>query len=162
MSPILAEFFSLSNGEFLHWMLAVALTLLVLDVFINTELMSWAALVIFAAWGTWEIGLPLQWSVLVFLGFLTLGFALYFTLWNRCVRPLFMHSLNRRAPKESVTADIGGRGTLVGEGEQLCVRCGDRLYPLSPSCTAGLRAGDTVRITAMDGATAVVEYTKEK
>lgn len=162
MSPILAEFFSLSNGEFLHWMLAVALTLLVLDVFINTELMSWAALVIFAAWGTWEIGLPLQWSVLVFLGFLTLGFALYFTLWNRCVRPLFMHSLNSRAPKESVTADIGGRGTLVGEGEQLCVRCGDRLYPLSPSCAAGLRAGDTVRITAMDGATAVVEYTKEK
>ena len=156
MTPLLADFFSLSNGEFLHWMLAVALTLLVLDVFINTELMSWAALVIFAAWGTWEIGLPLQWSVLVFLGFLTLGFALYFTLWNRCVRPLFMHTLNRRAPKESVTADVGVRGTIVGEGEQLCVRCQDRLYPLTPDGTAGLHAGDSVRITALEGAVAKV------
>lgn len=156
MVPLLADFFSLSNGEFLHWMLAVALTLLVLDVFANTELLSWTSLVIFAAWGTWEIGLPLQWSVLVFLGFLTLGFALYFTLWNRCVRPLFMHALNRRAPKESVSADIGAHGTIVGEGEQLCVRCQDRLYPLVPSCSVGLRAGDAVRITAMDGASAVV------
>lgn len=157
MTPFLADFFSLSNGEFLHWMLAVALTLLVLDVFINTELMSWAALVIFAAWGTWEIGLPLQWSLLVFLGFLTLGFALYFSLWDRCVRPLFMHALNHRAPKESVAADIGACGTIVGEGEQLCVRCQDRLYPLSPACHGTLKAGDTVRIAAMDGATAIVE-----
>lgn len=157
MSPLLADFFSLSNGEFLHWMLAVALTLLVLDVFVNTELLSWVSLVIFAAWGTWEIGLPLQWSALVFLGFLTLGFALYFTLWNRCVRPLFMHSLNRRAPKESVAADIGARGTIVGEGEQLCVRCQDRLYPLAPACAAGLHAGDSVRITALEGAVAKVE-----
>lgn len=157
MAPLLADFFSLSNGEFLHWMLAVALTLLVLDVFVNTELLSWVSLVIFAAWGTWEIGLPLQWSLLVFLGFLTLGFALYFSLWNRCVRPLFMHALNRRAPKESVMADIGVRGTIVGEGEQLCVRCQDRLYPISPSCAAGLQAGDGVRIMALEGAVAKVE-----
>lgn len=153
----LADFFSLSNGEFLHWMLAVALTLLVLDVFVNTELLSWTSLVIFAAWGTWEIGLPLQWSLLVFLGFLTLGFALYFTLWNRGVRPLFMVWLNRNAPKESVSADIGARGIIVGEGEQLCVRCQDRLYPLAPTGAHGLKAGDAVRITALEGAVAVVE-----
>lgn len=153
----LADFFSLNNGEFLHWMLAVALTLLVLDVFVNTELLSWVSLVIFALWGTWLVGLPLQWSVLVFLGFLAVGFGLYYTLWNRAVRPLFMHALNQRAPKESVEADVGARGTLVGEGEQLCVRCQDRLYPLDPACTEGLRPGAAVRITAIEGAVATVE-----
>lgn len=154
---LLAEFFSLSNGEFLHWMLAVALTLLVLDVFANTELLSWASLVIFAAWGTWEIGLPLQWSVLVFLGFLAVGFGLYYTLWNRAVRPIFMHALNQHAPKESVEADVGARGTIVGEGEQRCVRCQDRLYPLDPACADTVKAGDAVRITAIEGAVARVE-----
>lgn len=157
MFPFLADFFSLSNGEFLHWMLAVALTLLVLDVFVNTELMSWSALVIFAAWGTWEIGLPLQWSLLVFLCFLALGFAIYFTLWNRGVRPLFMACLTRRAPKEATEQEIGGSGTIVGEGENLCVRREDRLYPVAESCRAGLKPGDAVRITSMDGACARVE-----
>lgn len=154
---LLADFFSLSNGEFLHWMLAVALTLLVLDVFVNTELMSWVALFIFAGWGTWQVSLPIQWSVLVFLGFLAAGFAFYFTLWNRCVRPLFMYALNQRAPRESVAADVGAHGTLVGEGENFCVRCQDRLYPVDPACVAGLQPGDAVRIAAIDGAVAKVE-----
>lgn len=138
-------------------MLAVALTLLVLDVFVNTELMSWAALVIFASWGTWELGLPLQWAVLVFLCFLMLGFAVYFTLWNRGVRPLFMACLNRHAPKESTLQEVGCTGIVVGEGETLCVRREDRLYPVAEACRSGLKAGDAVRIIAMEGACARVE-----
>lgn len=157
MAPLLADFFCLSNGEFLHWMLAVALTLLVLDVFVNTELLSWAALIIFAAWGTWEVGLPLQWSLLVFLGFLMLGFALYLTLWNRCVRPLFMAWLTRHAPREAYAQEVGCTGTVVGQGEQLCVRREDRLFAIAESSRHGLQEGDRVRITAMDGASVQVE-----
>lgn len=157
MSASLALLLAWSNGEFLHWMLAVALTLLVLDIFVNTELMSWASLVIFAAWGTWELGLPLQWSALVFLGFLLLGFALYFALWNRCVRPLFMTWLTRKAPQESSAQEVGGIGTIVGQGAQLCVRREDRLFSVAEPCREGLHEGDRVRITAMDGAAVRVE-----
>lgn len=157
MFPLLADFFSPGSGEFLHWMLAVALTLLVLDVFVNTEMLSWASLVIFAAWGTWELGLPLQWSLLVFLGFLLLGFALYLTLWNRCVRPLFMAWLTRHAPREAYAQEVGGVGTVVGQGEQLCVRREDRLFAVAEASREGLKEGDRVRITAMEGACVRVE-----
>ncbi len=147
----------MNHGEFIHWMLAVALTLLVLDVFFNTELLSWLALFVFAAWGTWLCGLPLQWSLLVFLAFLSLGIALYYALWNRCVRPLFMGWLNRYAPQESRVTEAGGIGTVVGQGEQLCVRREDRLYAIAEESRPGLSSGDRVRILSLDGALARVE-----
>jgi len=41
MFPILAEtFLGIDHGTFLHIMLAVAITLLVLDIFVCTELLS--------------------------------------------------------------------------------------------------------------------------
>lgn len=153
----LASFFSLSNGEFLHWMVAVALTLLVLDVFMNTEVMSWIALMIFAAWGTWALGAPIQWSVLIFIGFIALGLTFYIVLWNRGVRLIFMYWLTRNAPKESIKQDVGGTGTIVGDCSHLCVRCEDHIYPVAEQCRLGLNEGDAVRIVDMDGACARVE-----
>ena len=38
MTPLLADFLWVSDGVFLHWMLAISITLLVLDVFFfNTD-----------------------------------------------------------------------------------------------------------------------------
>ncbi|MGN0836191.1 MAG: NfeD family protein [Akkermansia sp.] len=145
------------TGSFLHWMLAIGITLLLLDVFFNTELLSWLALVIFAAWGTWLAGLPLQWSVLVFCGFLALAVGLYFTMWNQLVRPFVMRVLLRSSPRESIEALSGRQGCIIGSGEQLCVRIGDQIFPLAESCRAGLAAGDTVRVLGMEGAAALVE-----
>ena len=42
----LADFFGVSDGTFLHWMLAISLTLLVLDVFCNTEVLSWLSMLV--------------------------------------------------------------------------------------------------------------------
>lgn len=158
MTPFLADFFGLSNGAFLHGMLAVALTLLVLDVVVNTEIMSWIALAVFATWGTAVCDLPLQWSVLVFLAFVALGCAVYYTLWNWVVRRGLVRLLTRFSPPDGIReAETGGTGTVIGQGEQLCVRREDRVYPIAASCRSGLQAGDAVRITGMDGATALVE-----
>lgn len=154
----LADFFGLSNGAFLHGMAAVALTLLVLDVLVNTEILSWAALLVFAAWGTCVCDLPLQWSVLVFLAFLALGCAVYYTLWNYLVRRGIVRLLTRFSPPDGIqSAETGHIGTVVGEGENLCVRREDRLYVIAESCRCGLQPGDRVCITAMEGAAAVVK-----
>lgn len=152
-------FFSelLNSGTFLHWMLAVGITLLVLDVFFSTELLSWLALVIFAAWGTWLVGLPLQWSVLVFCAFLALAAGLYFAMWNQLVRPFVMRVMLRHSPRESIETLSGRHGCIIGSDGHLCVRIDDQIFPLAESCRAGLAAGDKVRLRGMEGATALVE-----
>lgn len=40
----------------LQWAPAIAITLLVLDLFFNTELISWLAFICMAAWGTYLTG----------------------------------------------------------------------------------------------------------
>lgn len=149
-------FLGIDHGTFLHIMLAVAITLLVLDIFVCTELLSWGALLLFAAWGTWLVGAPWQWSVLVFIGFLVLVCVLYYTLWVQCVRRVVMDLVLRRAPRESTEQAAGKTATVLGEGENLCIRWEDHIIPIEENDRDALSAGDKVVIEAIRGGLAHV------
>ena len=140
----LADFFGVSNGTFLHWMLAVSLTLLVLDVFCNTEFLSWVSMLVFSLWATMQFDLPIQWSVLVYVLVLIACAVFYYTLWTHCVRRLVMDCILRRAPREAQDNLAGTPGRIVGEGDNLSVKYGDQYLPVSN--LAGLAAGDAVII----------------
>ena len=159
MAPMLifADFFGVSNGTFLHWMLAISLTLLVLDIFCNTEVLSWLSMLVFALWGTMQFDLPVQWSVLVYILILIVCATLYYTLWTHCVRKLVMDCIMRHAPKEAQEGLAGTTGRIVGEGDGLCVKYGDQFLPVAESCRPGLSAGDTVEITSVENGFARVK-----
>lgn len=146
---ILADFFGVSHAVFLHWMLAISLTLLVLDVFCNTEFLSWVSMLVFALWGTMQLELPVQWLVLVYVVILILCAVFYYTLWTHCVRRLVMEVILRRAPAEAQECLAGTRGRIVGEGENLCVKYGDQYLPVAADCRTNLTAGTAVVITAV-------------
>lgn len=153
----LAEtFLGIDHGTFLHIMLAVAITLLVLDIFVCTELLSWVSLLLFAAWGTWLVGAPWQWSVLVFIGFLALVCVLYYTLWVQCVRRVVMDLVLRNAPREATEQVAGKTAIVLGEGENLCIRWDDHIIPIEADDRTGLAAGDKVVIEAVRGGLAHV------
>lgn len=153
----LAEtFLGIDHGTFLHIMLAVAITLLVLDIFVCTELLSWVSLLLFAAWGTWLVGAPWQWSVLVFVGFLALVCVLYYTLWVQCVRRVVMDLVLRNSPRESTEQVVGKSATVLGEGENLCIRWEDHIIPIEEDDRSDLSAGDKVVIEAVRGGLAHV------
>lgn len=152
----LADFFGVSNGTFLHWMLAISLTLLVLDVFCNTEFLSWISMLVFSLWGTMQFELPVQWSVLVYIVILIICAVFYYTLWTHCVRRLVMDVIMRKAPKEAQENLAGTRGRIVGEGDSLSVKYGDQFLPVQAECQAGLQAGDEVLITGVSSGYAVV------
>ena len=153
---IAETFLGIDHGTFLHIMLAVAITLLVLDIFVCTELLSWVSLLLFAAWGTWLVGAPWQWSVLVFIGFLALVCVLYYTLWVQCVRRVVMDLMLRNSPRESTEQVVGKTATVLGEGENLCIRWDDHIIPIEEGDRAGLVAGDKVVISAIRGGLAQV------
>lgn len=160
MDPVLflADFFGVSNGTFLHWMLAISLTLLVLDVFCNTEFLSWISMLVFSLWGTMQFELPVQWSVLVYIVILIICAVFYYTLWTHCVRRLVMDVIMRKAPKEAQENLAGTRGRIVGEGDSLSVKYGDQFLPVQIECRAGLQAGDEVLITEVRSGYAVVKH----
>ena len=158
---LLADFFGVSNGVFLHWMLAISLTLLVLDVFCNTEVLSWISLLVFALWGTMQFDLPVQWMVLVFILILILCAVLYYTIWTHGVRRLVMDVIMRKAPKEAQESLAGTRGRILGEDDSLCIKFGDQILPVSAGSRDGLAAGDEVEIVALTNGFAEVRRLTE-
>jgi membrane protein implicated in regulation of membrane protease activity len=157
LALLLADFFGISNGTFLHWMLAISLTLLVLDVFCNTEVLSWISMLVFSLWATMQFDLPVQWMVLVYVLVLILCAVLYYTLWTHCVRRLVMDGVMRNAPREAQENLAGTAGRIVGEGDSLSVKYGDQYLPLADSCRAAFSAGDEVTITAVKDGQATVQ-----
>lgn len=153
----LADFFGVSNGTFLHWMLAVSLTLLVLDVFCNTEFLSWISMLVFALWGTMQFDLPVQWLVLVYIVILIISAVLYYTIWTHCVRRLVMDVILRKAPKEAQENLAGIRGRIVGEADGLSIKYGDQFLPVAESCRSKVAAGDAVVITRVQDGYACVQ-----
>lgn len=157
LALLLADFFGISNGTFLHWMLAISLTLLVLDVFCNTEVLSWISMLVFSLWATMQFDLPVQWLVLVYVLVLILCAVLYYTLWTHCVRRLVMDGVMRNAPREAQENLAGTAGRIVGEGDSLSVKYGDQYLPLAESCRSAFSAGDEVTITAVKDGQATVQ-----
>lgn len=147
------------SADFLHWFLAVALTLLVIDIFTCTEILSYASLAIFAAWGTWMTGAPLQWSVLVFIIYAALGVAFYYLCWAKIVRPWVMKLCfgHSSLSREAAEALVGQTGTVIGEGEEMYLRVLDELWAVDESCRAGFANGDRARITAYDRGVVCIE-----
>lgn len=137
----------ISTGEFLHWFLAIAITLLVLDIFFSTEVISWVSLLFFAIWGTGLVDIPVQWSVLLFIFNLVVAFTLYYLLWARFVRGPIMKYVNAHSVDDPLSKRVGMTGTVCGSGENLTVRCGDQYWSIADASQPGLKAGDKVIIT---------------
>lgn len=154
---ILADFLWMSDSTFLHWLLAVAITALVLDVFFQTEIISWGSLIVFAIWATVKCDLPVQWSILVFIIFLGIALALYFTIWKQLVNRFTDKVLLKNAPKETLDSYVGGKGEICGEGDNMCVKYNSELHPVAEACRDNLSAGDKVVIREFKDGYAVVE-----
>ncbi|MCD8069961.1 MAG: hypothetical protein LUE08_01035 [Akkermansiaceae bacterium] len=145
-------FFSLSF-VMLHWLFAVSLTLLILDLFLSTEWLSWLSLTIFAAWSALlfaSFGLPVQWIMVAFILALAVEFALYYTIWKNAVRPLVMKLFMRGAPQEILDDPVGCVGVLRrGDDGSFCVKVGDLLYRVDPQDCEHFAAGERVKVIAL-------------
>ena len=149
---LLADFLWMSDGVFLHWMLAISITLLVLDIFFfNTDFLTLLAMGLFAAWGTMHIAPPAQWSILTFFIFILVWAALYYGIWRKLISPVVNGYLRNRAPEDDLaTLLVGKNGIVCGEPGNYCVKVGDQLFPLSAEHHSAVQEVDTVRIVRFE------------
>lgn len=143
---IIADFLWISDGDFLHYWLAISLTLIVLDFFINTEFLSWIATLIFATWATAWCNPPGVWSVLVFLVFLAVAIAFYIFIIKKLTMML-AKAATKGSPAEINDTLVGQRGEICGSEENLSIKVDGVIYPVAPSCQALATAGDIVEVS---------------
>lgn len=106
------NFLGIDTLTFLHWFLAVAITLLMLDCFTQTDFLSVLAIILFAEYfeGVLSKLIPLQWLVVVYVLLLILSFFIYVTLWRKFVYVFIRHTLLRNATRESYESMAGENG----------------------------------------------------
>jgi membrane protein implicated in regulation of membrane protease activity len=130
------------------WALAIALTVIVLDVFFETEVLSVLALLGISIYFALLFDVELKWRILVTLLCWVLVNGVFYLGWKRFAVPL----LRRRfvgGVAETVHSAVGGEGVFrVIDGKHLIYWNGD-LWPIAEGCdVSGLNDHDGVTITA--------------
>lgn len=141
----LANFLWLSDSEFLHYWIAVSLTLIILDFFINTEILSWVAMILFAVWATAWVEPSAAWSILVFILFLAIAIAFYMIV-IKGIPKVLANSATKIAPAGMNETLIGMRGPVCGSGENLSVNLNGVIYPIATCFHAKYKAGDVIEV----------------
>jgi len=115
-----------------EWLLALALTLFVTDLFQQTEILSWWGVLSLSCYLTWRIDAPFKWSVLVFLLSLLLFSALYYFVFRAFVGRAFARLVMKNAPPETVSAIASAAGKIhFAGGKPMFRRDGDdELWPI--------------------------------
>lgn len=138
-----------------EWLLALTLTLFVVDIFLATEVMSWCGILSLAIYFTWRIGPSWKWGILVFLlAFIGSGFLYYFVFRVFIGKPI-RELIQRGAPDEVVERLKGATGTIhYVDGVPMFRWNGDELWPITPGFTAN--EGARVVVTSIkDGVVSV-------
>ena len=104
-----------------EWLLALALTLFVVDLFTDEEgIVSWCGVAAIAGWATWRIGAPPMWSVLVFIGAFLVSGTVWYWLFRGFIGQPVRRLMQKDAPDETIDALKGAKGTLrVIEGRTM-------------------------------------------
>lgn len=146
MSTWVADFLWISDGEFLHYWVAISLTLIVLDFFLDTEILSWIALGVFAAWATAFVDPSPAWATLVFINFYVLA-GLFYIFVFKTITNFIVNFATRNAPPELNDTLKGKTGVIGGEEFNMGVSIDGVIYPVAEECREKLTAGDIVKIT---------------
>ena len=116
-----------------EWLLALALTLFVVDLFTDEDgVLSWCGVAAVAAWATWRIGAPVKWSVLVFIGAFLVSGAAWHWLFRAFVSQPIRRLMQKGAPDEAIAAIKGAKGSLrIIDGKVMFRWNGDELWPVA-------------------------------
>jgi len=111
MTIELFDLIGLDALTFLHWMLAASISLLILDFFINTEIVTWIALLLFSLYFTLlvevKMAIPIQWCFVIFVFFLILSFVYYAFIWLKILSPAIKKFLLQKAAFEQQDRAVG-------------------------------------------------------
>lgn len=142
-----------------EWLLALTVTLFVLDIFLETEVLSWSGILPLSIYITYRIGPTWEWGILVFLLAMIVSAILYYGLFRVFIGRPIRALLQRGAPNEVIERLKGAQGVIHYVGEKPMLRWnGDELWPIKTD--AFVQEGDRVIVTAVQDGVLTVEPVK--
>ena len=71
-----------------EWLLAVAITMFVIDIFLPTEILSWISLLMISVYVVWKIDPPILWGILIFIITFSSVTIFYYLFLRRFISPI--------------------------------------------------------------------------
>ncbi len=125
----------LTPATCLYWIFIISLTLFILDIFTQTEIITWCAMTLFSIYLTllmeYYTDISTLWSVLIFCVIWGLFAYLYCTVWRYFVKALIEKTLMRNAAKEQTERVDGQVGTFRNINDTYFVEWEDELWAAS-------------------------------
>lgn len=113
-----------------EWLVALSLTLFVLDIFLMTEFLSWGGVLSLSTWLVWKIDASIKWSVLIFVVAFT-GFSfLYVFLFRNTIGIAIRKILQGKSPEEGLYSLVGKKGKVRKIEGNYFISVEDELWPI--------------------------------
>lgn len=93
----------------LLWVLAIGLTIIVVDVFFETEILSVGALIGISIYTSLLFDVDIKWRVLIAIACWLLVTALFYLVWKRFVTPLIQRGFSKGI-NEAIHSAVGATG----------------------------------------------------
>ena len=131
-----------------EWLLALTLTLFVLDIFLATEVLSWGGILSLAIYFTWRIEPSWKWSVLVFFLSFISSIVLYYTVLYGLIFKPIRSILQHGAPDELHKRICNAEGTIHYVGDKAMFKWnGDELWSINTE--RSFNEGDRVKVVSI-------------
>lgn len=147
-----------------EWLMAFALTLFVVDIFVATEILSWCGVLSLSAWFTWRIHANWKWTILLFIGSFVLFAFVYYWGIRVTIGRIVRSWMQKGAPKEIADRIIGAVGTIHQvEGRSFFKWNGEELLPVVDDGRTSFREGEVVVVERLvDGAVVLQRHGGQK
>ncbi len=102
----------INSFQVAHWFAAIAITLILLDVFFSTDVLTLLGCIILADYLTgyiYEV-IPIQWYILCWISMIMLSCGIYVFIWKAIIRVYINKTLLRNAIEEVSNQCIGDVG----------------------------------------------------
>ncbi len=126
-----------------EWLLAVAITMFVIDIFLPTEILSWISLLMISVYVVWKIDPPILWGILIFIITFSSVTIFYYLFLRRFISPIVSKTIVRNSPKQKLSSIVGEKVIIENVKGINMVKCCGELWPIA-STSPLLKAGTVV------------------
>ncbi len=147
-----------------EWLLALALTLFIVDIFVATEVLTWTAFAAIATYVTWRLDPSPLWAILTFITVFSGTVFAFYRLGGRAfIGKLLDCTVLRNASKTTLENVVGQTGIVCWRNNQAFLKWNGELWPIDTSSAVSLPEGESVQVVKFhDGIASVEKASKEE
>jgi membrane protein implicated in regulation of membrane protease activity len=144
----------------LEWLIAITLTLFIIDLFVEDETPSWIAMLTLATYFTAKIDPSFKWWFVVYFCILSIIFSLYYLFFRNVLLKISDKTWWRNSPNETIDRIIGKKGCIRIINGVTMVKWDDELWHVANADALSLADGDKVIVEAFADGQATVKKCK--